>query len=346
MENSEQISLPIIFKKKTLTYKVIIAITFLLCLISFVEFFAKSEYSSVLFWTTAFYIVASQLFLDFRSLKTKEYENIGFLHLTNNGVNLESDEVEFKRKYSEIVSISLLINETSCDPIGWGTGIVGAGIFNKNKNGIENKVSVNISDDESYIFNFFIADINTIYELDNFLKSVEYPFKLMRNQLKISSMKLFKYISFSIALIVLGFLVHSYFVDLTLSQLELKNINVMSTSIGGQFAPQVMFALTLGLIPILYAIIEKVTKVKFLNKGLIATVIIIGFGIVMWQYKIVQLNYQLQELSDFSLGFGIQNGVDIRALGTELYLATGFILGAVISGFIFKRKKSLLKEGK
>lgn len=189
MDSSKQISLPIIFKKRTMTYKVVMVITVLLCLICFIEFFEKSEFSNFVFAITAGYLVASQLFLDIRSLKTKEYEIIGFLIMTITELTIESNEIKFKKKYSEIDSISLHMNETSCDPIGWGTGAVGAGIFNKNKDGIENIMSIKMSDDENYIFNFYIEDINTIYALDNFLKSTEYPFKQMRNRTKISSIK-------------------------------------------------------------------------------------------------------------------------------------------------------------
>lgn len=70
---------------------------------------------------------------------------------------------------------------------------------------------------------------------------------------------------------------------------------------GKQFYSHITFALIIGIIPILYLIIKKATKFSFIKQGLIALGIIIGCGILLWQFRIYQLNNQTLKLSKFNI---------------------------------------------
>lgn len=85
-----------------------------------------------------------------------------------------------------------------------------------------------------------------------------------------------KYLGLILLFTIIGFLIRDYFFDLSLSQIANKNIEVVSRNLSGQFYSHITFALSIGIIPILYLITKKVTKLSFVKQGLIACGIIIG----------------------------------------------------------------------
>lgn len=156
--------------------------------------------------------------------------------------------------------------------------------------------------------------------------------------------KTLKYLGITLLLSVIGFLIRDYFFDLSLFQITNNNTHVVSRSISGQFYSQIAFALSIGVIPLLYLIIKKVTKLNFICQGLISCEIIIICGILLWQFRIFQLNNQSQNLSELNTGNGIKIQIDFDHLNLEWYLFFGFIVGTIVSILIFKnRSKKIAK---
>jgi len=147
-----------------------------------------------------------------------------------------------------------------------------------------------------------------------------------------------KYLGLIIVFTIIGFLIRDFFFDLSLSQIANKNVQVVSRNISGQFYSHITFALSIGIIPILYLIIKKVTKFSFIKQGLIACGIIIGCGILLWQFRIYQLNNQALELSGFNIGDEIKMQMDYDHLYFGRFLFFGFIIGTVLSILIFKNR--------
>lgn len=147
-----------------------------------------------------------------------------------------------------------------------------------------------------------------------------------------------KYLGLIIVFTIIGFLIRDFFFDLSLSQIANKNVQVVSRNISGQFYSHITFALSIGIIPILYLIIKKVTKLSFIKQGLIACGIIIGCGILLWQFRIYQLNNQALKLSGFNIGDEIKMQMDYDHLYFGRFLFFGFIIGTVLSILIFKNR--------
>ncbi len=119
-----------------------------------------------------------------------------------------------------------------------------------------------------------------------------------------------KYLGLILILFVIEFTIRDVFFDISISQLGYENIEIVSRNMSGQFYTHILFALSIGVIPLLYLIIKKVTKLNFINQGIISCGIIINCGILLWQFRIFQLNNQSQKLSELNIGNGIKMQMD------------------------------------
>lgn len=153
-----------------------------------------------------------------------------------------------------------------------------------------------------------------------------------------------KYIGLFLVFTVIGFLIRDYFFNFSLSQITHKNIQIVSRNIGDQFQSHITFSLTIGIMPILYLIIKKATKISFIKQGLIASGIIIGCGISLWQFRIYQLKKPALMLSEFNIGDEIKIQMDYADLNFERFLFFGFIIGTVLSILIYKNRLKTVTE--
>ncbi|WKB82947.1 hypothetical protein QYR09_07875 [Cellulophaga lytica] len=153
-----------------------------------------------------------------------------------------------------------------------------------------------------------------------------------------------KYLGLILILSVIGFLIRDYFFDLSLSQIANKNTQIISRTMSGQFYSHILFALSIGITPLLYLIIKKITKLNFITQGLISCGIIVISGILLWQFRIFQLNSRLQKLSEFDIGNGIKTELNFDSLNFGRYLFIGFLIGTVLSILIFKNRNKTVTE--
>jgi len=184
----EEISFPLIQKKKTMTNKIVVGISIGLGFIAMIETIERNAFASNLTIIAALFFLVSQIFLDHRSLRIKEYQVIGNISLNKNEFILHIGSDKFEEKYSAVKSIILEVNETSRDPI-YLTGVVGTGLVNRKRDGIENTITIEREDASSSSYKFLVEDIKTIYSLDDFLKNASFNYKLLRKGKKIHSIK-------------------------------------------------------------------------------------------------------------------------------------------------------------
>lgn len=153
-----------------------------------------------------------------------------------------------------------------------------------------------------------------------------------------------KYFALTLLFIVIGFLIKEYFYDLSLNQMDKGSVAMNSTTMSGQFSQHLIFSLVIGSIPIFYLMVDKLAHLKNSKHALIITALIIGCGILMWQLRIFQLNFQSEKFSELSMNNGIQNTIDFTKLNFGMYIFIGFFIGALISVLLFREKsKSQLK---
>lgn len=155
-------------------------------------------------------------------------------------------------------------------------------------------------------------------------------------------MKIGIYILIIIVLVATGFWLYKDFFEFSLSMLNTENINLFSRAIAGQLNSELLFVLSLVSIPILYLLIERTTKIVFLYKGAIASLIITITGILFWRLRIFSLNTQFEELTKYNLPEEIIPQFNVGDLKFTIYLLMGFIVGALISILIFRDKSKPL----
>jgi len=153
-----------------------------------------------------------------------------------------------------------------------------------------------------------------------------------------------KYLGLILIFSVIGFLIRDYFFDLSFSQIANENTQIVSRNISGQFHSRILFALSIGIIPLFYLIIKKMTKMNFMKQGLISCAIILVSGILLWQFRIFQVNSKFQKLSEFDIGNGTKSEMNFADLDLGRYLFIGFLIGTILSILIFKNSNKIVTE--
>lgn len=149
-----------------------------------------------------------------------------------------------------------------------------------------------------------------------------------------------------LVLTVIGFLIRANFLDISLSQLTKRDVKIVSYTISGQFRSHLIFALSIGIIPLLHLVSKKISRLKSRSQEIATLGIICGCGILNCQLRIVQLNYQLKLLSEYDFGDSIKNSMNFQNLNFGMYLFIGFLVGALVSALIFKIKNQQQNEKK
>ncbi len=152
-----------------------------------------------------------------------------------------------------------------------------------------------------------------------------------------------KYLGLIIIFSIIGFIIRDLFFDFSHSQITNETIIIGNRTASGQFYSHILFALSIGIIPLFYLIIKKITKINFLNKGLISFGIIVICGVSLWLFRTFQLKNRFQNISDFYNGSEIKTELNfstmsLNSLNFGLYLFLGFIIGTILSILIFKNK--------
>lgn len=139
----------------------------------------------------------------------------------------------------------------------------------------------------------------------------------------------------SIVLALTGFLLHEPFTQLSMYQLQ--KVQVVTLRMETDFELRLIFALSLGFIPVLYAGMRALLKINQTKQIIFAVSSIFITGIIFWQYKIVSITQRYEELD--RVATGIKYVFARENLNLELYLLLGFILGAVIGSISLYRYK-------
>lgn len=145
-----------------------------------------------------------------------------------------------------------------------------------------------------------------------------------------------KYIGLTILAAFLGFWLSEYFLNLTVSQLNLHGANVINLRNDFLSKYDLMFALTIGLLPLMYLITEKIGKLQSAKQTYLALAIIFISGIIIWQFKIIYSN-NIEDMlvTDFPKFYNIKKSISIESLKLGKHFAIGCFLGTVLSSFIF-----------
>lgn len=146
-----------------------------------------------------------------------------------------------------------------------------------------------------------------------------------------------KYILLTLIMAIIGYWASKYFLELTLIQLNTENINIIGIAQEGLSKYDLFFAFSIGLIPLVYSIIDKYSNLKSLKQTLLVLIIILLIGTIFWQLKIYLINYWENIVSSSILENDISSSVNVNSLKLGKYFAFGCLFGAIVSLLIFRK---------
>lgn len=146
------------------------------------------------------------------------------------------------------------------------------------------------------------------------------------------------YLGLILLFFIAGFWMGDYFINFSIHQISNNGLQVAARRMSSPFFVRTTFALAIAALPLLYLLFKTITKTHFLNRGFIASCLILGFGIIFWGLRIYQLNYYSKRLKNLDLQNDLIIQVDYENLNFQLYLFIGFFLGTLLS-ILFLNKK-------
>ena len=146
----------------------------------------------------------------------------------------------------------------------------------------------------------------------------------------------FTYLALVIIFTLSGLLLHKSFFEFSIALSTEYNIKMITTKMSSQFISQIFFAVVIGIVPLLYLCVERLTKIKFLTQGLITCGIILLSGILFWQLRIYLVGAELEKMANYNLGNEIDISYNIENAKYNLFLLLGFVVGAVLSILIYR----------
>lgn len=148
--------------------------------------------------------------------------------------------------------------------------------------------------------------------------------------------KTFTYLALVIIFFISGLLLHKSFFEYSLALMTEYKINLTTTKMGHLFISQILFAAVIGVLPLLYLGVERLTKIKFIIRGLITCGIILLSGILFWQLRIYVVGKELRKIANHNFQSEIDISYNIENAKYNLFLFLGFSVGAVISIIIYR----------
>lgn len=154
------------------------------------------------------------------------------------------------------------------------------------------------------------------------------------DQLQIGEMKknVIILIGISLLMFILGYWLYPAFLKLSLKQISSLEIQFMARSPRSTFLILLEFALAWGLIPVLFYGVSKTIFELSKYQGIIVVIIILFIGFLFWQLRIRMLFIY----SNFKITPDLPTYFTVSDLRFGRFIGLGFIIGAVISTFLFR----------
>ena len=149
--------------------------------------------------------------------------------------------------------------------------------------------------------------------------------------------KLIIYIGLTITFLVVGLITGQFFLDISISELNMNNVRIAWITMSGQFQQNIFHAIAIGLLPFLYFISGKISRAHSQYQKLSIILIILILGFFLWQFRIYQLNLILEEFSEIDFNGGIKTVFFGEDLKLEFYLILGFIIGTLLSSLTIRQ---------
>lgn len=151
----------------------------------------------------------------------------------------------------------------------------------------------------------------------------------------------YKIILFTLIFGVIGYFVHPYFVQFSVS--EMKDVTVVTINLDAAGSLRILMAIFFTFIPLFYFSAKKMLNIVVKREQIFIALSILISGIIFWQYKIYSIQERLKELKAAPGGKDINYIFAQEDLNLEFYLFIGFFVGVFISGIAlvqFRKRKN------
>lgn len=144
-----------------------------------------------------------------------------------------------------------------------------------------------------------------------------------------------------IGLAVMGYFTWFIFVEMSLYQLKIPSmIKVVNRNPDKIVTPNLIYAIAIGIIPLLFIIVKRFATLKSINQRVITVMAIVIGGFLCWQIRLFQLKEVLRSSPEFRIR---ERGTTIDHFNFEIfylerYLFLGFIIGGGISLYFFNKR--------
>ncbi len=140
---------------------------------------------------------------------------------------------------------------------------------------------------------------------------------------------------------LVGFFIHPYFVQLSVS--EMKGVSIVTLDTDTAFNLKILMGIICLFIPLFHFTVLKVLNLEKKRDKLFVLISIILSGVIFWQYKLYSIQERFNELRAQTSEIKINYVFAQENLNLEFYLFIGLIVGALIAGlalYRFRSKKS------
>ena len=112
-----------------------------------------------------------------------------------------------------------------------------------------------------------------------------------------------------------------------------EEMQIIVTQPDEEINSRLFFTIALGVIPIIYAVVQYINKLKFWYRGFFTVLITLTGGLIAVAYRVAEIN----KIIELKLALGLDQSFQLKDLHLSMYLLFGFILGGGVSLMVFKR---------
>jgi hypothetical protein len=147
-----------------------------------------------------------------------------------------------------------------------------------------------------------------------------------------------KYIGFTIISLIIGILVWSEFITISIERISSTSM-IINSSMRPISGGSSIWIISMGLIPLLFFISQKISKNTSLKGSVTAIAIIVISGVIIWQLRIQYLVFHLGRISNLVNRDGTTTEYEFDQLKFEQYFGIGLIIGTIMSGLVLRKKR-------
>ncbi|MDY3319558.1 hypothetical protein PG637_09150 [Riemerella anatipestifer] len=156
-------------------------------------------------------------------------------------------------------------------------------------------------------------------------------------------------IGLSFLLSLIAFVTRDLLLSFAATYILEENISLQEGwKLSAQIFPFVLFVISVGIIPFLFTVVDRICALRALNEKIFSVVLIVSTGFVFLFSRVMFLRFKKNKIDDLLQRVEFSQGAEIPSvkfedMNLEVFLIIGLLVGTIISILIF-RKNSYITE--